>query len=104
MLQIDKIEKKISRIDEDLVTAREKLEEWRGKIAVLEKEREAAENLRIVQIVRNTEITPEMLKQILSMQNSKTETFVATSVLPEVIPETKEKSNIERNFDNEEID
>jgi predicted nuclease with TOPRIM domain len=107
-MTLDKIESKIRRIDEELSSSKAKAEELKNRIATLEKERETAENLRIVQIVRNTEITPEMLKTILSMQKSKSEPFIATSVLPEILPETtpvtaiQKEEKKERNYDNEE--
>jgi predicted nuclease with TOPRIM domain len=101
MANIEKIESKIHRIYDELSAARVKAEEWRCKVSSLEKELETAENLRIVQIVRNTEITPDMLKQILSMQ--KSEPFVSTSALPGVIPDTPAKSKKERTSDYEEI-
>lgn len=95
-MKLDKIEQKIQRIDEDLSVAKTKAEEWKNRTTELEKQREAAENLRIVQIVRNTNITPDLLKQILSMQ--KNETFVSTQNLPNIIKETK----AERKIDDEE--
>lgn len=90
-MTIDKIEQKIQRIDDDLANARAKAEEWRCKVAALEKERENTENLRIVQIVRNMEISPETLKTILSMQKSGGETFIGTQVLPEIINSKNER-------------
>jgi len=102
MSNIDKVEAKIRKIDEELATAKTKLDEWKNKISALEKERENAENLRIVQIVRNTEITPDMLKTILSMQRSKTEPFIATSALPDIIPDNPVKSKKERTLEYEE--
>ena len=101
-MNIEKTEQKIKRIDEDLAAARAKFEEIRIKISQLEKERETAENLRIVQIVRNTEITPEMLKQILGIQKKEAEIFVSTAVLPEIIPEIKTKKERITNYEDEE--
>jgi predicted nuclease with TOPRIM domain len=98
-MQTDKLEQKITRIGNDLANARTKSEEWKNRVTELEKQLETAENLRIVQIVRNTEITPDMLKQILSMQ--KSEPFISTSALPEIITDTPAKSKKERTSDYE---
>jgi predicted nuclease with TOPRIM domain len=103
LMTIDKIEKKISRIDEELAAAKEKLDECKNKVSALEKERESAENLRIIQIVRSTEITPETLKNILNVQKKEAENFIGTTVLPEIIPEkeTVILSKFERKYENE---
>lgn len=97
-MSLDKIEIKIRRIDEELVNARAKADELKTKIISLEKERENAENLRIVLIVRNTEITPETLKQLLSMQ--QTTAIAPAAVLPGIIKPEK----IEKERKSDEID
>ncbi len=102
MANIDKIEQKIRRIDDDLAAARAKAEEWRCKVISLEKERENAENLRIVQIVRSTEISPDMLKTILSMKKSGAESFISTAALPHVLTEKQPVTANERTNDYEE--
>jgi len=110
MSNIDKVEQKIERYRSDLAAAKEKFEEWKNKISSIEKEIEAAENLRIVLIVRNTEITPETLKQILSMQKNNAENFIGTTVLSEIVEPakpvyTKSEPEKERKIDDEiEID
>ena len=83
MSNIEKTEQKIARLREDLSRAKEKRDEWNGKVGDLEKQLETAENLRIVQIVRNTEITPDMLKLLLKMQND--EDARAAEILPKLI-------------------
>jgi len=93
MSLLEKIESKIKRIDEDLTNSRAKADELKVKIAALEKEREDAENMRIVIIVRNNKIEPEVLKQLLSMQQA-TETTVPETV----IPAKPEKIETERKF------
>lgn len=97
MANIDKIEQKIRRIDDDLAAARTKAEEIRCKISALEKERENTENLKIVQLVRNTEITPDMLKTILSMNKSGAESFISTNALPDLLSPEKNKERIKNN-------
>jgi|GEM_PF-5233303 len=95
MMLLEKIESKIKRIDEDLTNSRARAEELKVKIAALEKEREDAENMRIVIIVRDNKIEPEVLKQLLSMQAA-----AVTAPEPAIPakPQKPEKQENERKF------
>ena len=57
---------KIERIDQEIVTSREKIAEQQEKLKDLEAQKTEAENLEIVQMVRALRMTPAQLSAMLS--------------------------------------
>lgn len=57
---------KIERIDQEIVKMREKITEYQDKLKVLEAQKTEAENLEIVQMVRDLRMTPAQLNAMLS--------------------------------------
>ena len=57
---------KIERIDQEITKVREKIAEYQEKLKALEAQKNEAENLEIVQMVRALRMTPAQLSAMLS--------------------------------------
>lgn len=57
---------KIGRIDQEIEKTREKIAEYQEKLKALEAQKTEAENLEIVQMVRELRMTPAQLNAMLS--------------------------------------
>ncbi len=57
---------KIERIDQEITKVREKIAEYQEKLKALEAQKNEAENLEIVQMVRALRMTPAQLRAMLS--------------------------------------
>ena len=57
---------KIERIDQEIAKTREKIAEQQEKLKALEAQKTEAENLEIVQMVRDLRMTPAQLSAMLS--------------------------------------
>lgn len=57
---------KINRIDQEIAKVREKIAAYQEKLRELEAQKTEAENLEIVQMVRELRLTPEQLGALLS--------------------------------------
>ena len=57
---------KIERIDQEIAKTREKIAEQQEKLKALEAQKNEAENLEIVQMVRALRMTPAQLSAMLS--------------------------------------
>ena len=58
--------RKIDRIDKEILKTREKISEYQNKLRSLEAQKAEAENLQIVQLVRAMHLTPAELSALLS--------------------------------------
>ena len=59
---------KINRIDKEIQKTREKITEFQNKLKELQAQKNEAENLQIIQMVRSMRLTPQELFQLLKSE------------------------------------